>query len=755
VLRPANAVSGRLEAADGTYFHRLTLAPGEDGRHRHLRTDAARHAHLEERAGECDWVAWEQRDHSPTTHVHVIAVLDRRLDRNDLRDLREQAMRPGGANVSGYGDPMAAELDRGRDHDRTGNVSQRRHSPRAPRPCPAGMAPATVSACTPLLVIAILGALIGAFISVAPQPAPESTTASPSRAGPGAIQNASPPPSLFPQTRTEHLVLGAIFTLAVLPIAAVSLRAAAWYWGIFAGPMAAGSLLILAAPPHTPDAIAWIVLLAVWVGPLLSLRTLRKRRPIYTAGERWATQADLRTHQLELWPQPGPQMSAGTRWRSTRTWWQLTRKTALRPTVYGLDASREGRHTFAAVPTGLGKGLWTVTQLLTWDGSAIVNDLKGDTYPLTAGWRHTQGPIYVLSAASPIHRFDPTAAVVTEDDLRPLAYAVCDDPTDRDGYWGQHASRILLVLMLAAKQAGEPVFPFVARAIRGGPARALALAAEIDPSLTDRVKPPGESRPFTSAWETLVTRCESLISPVTLATMSGSDFTASDLLRERATVYVQVPEARLGDLRPFLRLLWTSLIAQLVTASDRMSAAHHPLLLILDEAGRTPFAGLPDFLVTLRSRRISCAVLVQALSQLRVAYGEQASTILGNCSVHIYARSEDLATQEYVSERLGAAEEVLGTEARTSGPHGASVTHGQLRRFRPLLTPQQVRTMRDRQILTFLPACPPAALARMDWRQHLALARRSVLRPPDAKPVEVLTASPPPLSAAGYVEPDQ
>ena len=44
------------------------------------------------------------------------------------------------------------------------------------------------------------------------------------------------------------------------------------------------------------------------------------------------------------------------------------------------------------------------------------------------------------------------------------------------------------------------------------------------------------------------------------------------------------------------------------------------------------------------------------------------------------------ATQEYVSERLGTAEEILGTESITRGPHGASATQGQLRRFRPLLT---------------------------------------------------------------------
>jgi type IV secretory pathway TraG/TraD family ATPase VirD4 len=73
--------------------------------------------------------------------------------------------------------------------------------------------------------------------------------------------------------------------------------------------------------------------------------------------------------------------------------------------------------------------------LLTWNGSAIVNDLKADTSPRTAGWRATLGPVYVLSAAAPMHRFDPTAAARTEDDLRPLAFAVCYDPEDA-GYWG-------------------------------------------------------------------------------------------------------------------------------------------------------------------------------------------------------------------------------------------------------------------------------------------------------------------------------
>jgi type IV secretory pathway TraG/TraD family ATPase VirD4 len=90
--------------------------------------------------------------------------------------------------------------------------------------------------------------------------------------------------------------------------------------------------------------------------------------------------------------------------------WKPQRRGQPRPIVYGIDGGREGRHTPLVAPTGLGKGLWTTVQLLTWNGSAIVNDLKGDTYPRTAGSRATLGPVYVLSVAAPIHRFDPTAA---------------------------------------------------------------------------------------------------------------------------------------------------------------------------------------------------------------------------------------------------------------------------------------------------------------------------------------------------------
>jgi type IV secretory pathway TraG/TraD family ATPase VirD4 len=95
-------------------------------------------------------------------------------------------------------------------------------------------------------------------------------------------------------------------------------------------------------------------------------------------------------------------------------------------------------------------------------------------------------------------------------------------------------------------------------------------------------------------------------------------------------------------------------------------------------------------------------------------------------------------TQKYVSRGLGTAEEMLGTDSHTQGPHGASVTHSQLRRFRPLLTPQEFRRMPDHVVVAFLPACRPTALARMDWREHPTLRQRSEMRPPEQTTLDVV-----------------
>ena len=63
----------------------------------------------------------------------------------------------------------------------------------------------------------------------------------------------------------------------------------------------------------------------------------------------------------------------------------LKRFVSVRPT----PQRREIGNTLIVAPTRGGKGLLAVSQLLTWQHSVIVNDIKGELFAATAGYRST------------------------------------------------------------------------------------------------------------------------------------------------------------------------------------------------------------------------------------------------------------------------------------------------------------------------------------------------------------------------------
>jgi len=65
--------------------------------------------------------------------------------------------------------------------------------------------------------------------------------------------------------------------------------------------------------------------------------------------------------------------------------------------------------------------LLAVSQLLTWGGSCIVNDLKGDLYDQTAGYRKTIGAVYRFDTRGYGDPYDPLQGKYEEDDLYALA----------------------------------------------------------------------------------------------------------------------------------------------------------------------------------------------------------------------------------------------------------------------------------------------------------------------------------------------
>src|SRR5512133_1672624 len=128
-------------------------------------------------------------------------------------------------------------------------------------------------------------------------------------------------------------------------------------------------------------------------------------------------------------------------------------------------------------PTRGGKGLLATAQLLTWLHSVVINDIKGDLFAQTAGYRSTLGPVFVIDPTGVGHRFDPLLTKNTEDELFSSATHLLFKSDEADGaIFTQRAIVMLTQIFLAAREEGRAPLPYAREIIRLGlPATAERL----------------------------------------------------------------------------------------------------------------------------------------------------------------------------------------------------------------------------------------------------------------------------------------
>src|SRR6266852_953289 len=110
-------------------------------------------------------------------------------------------------------------------------------------------------------------------------------------------------------------------------------------------------------------------------------------------------------------------------------------------------------------PTRSGKGLLAVSQLLTWHHSVIVNDIKGDLFTQTAGFRSLLGPVYVLDPTGVGHAYDPLQGKATEDALYSSAAHLRHQAEAQD-IFTQRATQMLAFICVAAMRQAVPALPY-------------------------------------------------------------------------------------------------------------------------------------------------------------------------------------------------------------------------------------------------------------------------------------------------------
>ncbi len=428
-------------------------------------------------------------------------------------------------------------------------------------------------------------------------------------------------------------------------------------------------------------------------------------------------------HLDEVWPLLCPSFAPDGVLLGTRRFLLSKRLVTVRQTKHRPELG----NLLIVAPTRSGKGLLAVSQLLTWHHSVIVNDIKGDLFIQTAGFRSLLGPVYVLDPTGAGHRYDPLAGKATEDAL----YSSAAHLLHGQDIFSQRATKMLTCIFTAAKRQEAAALPYARMLLRAGLVGCMELLQAVDPSLAtiflgvNLEKANLDDRFLLSAWETLTTKLYPLLTETVVRSLACSDFTPEEIIasNQPVTVYMRWKEQDLLALSPLVRLLWGSLIDELVAIYDsRAGYGCQPVMLLIDEAGRTAIPSLADHATTVVGRGISIWLAVQSLSQLEVVYGrERAQVLRDNMESQLYYRPTDVVTADYIERRCGRQSAYAH---HTTEQHGGHTSEGRAEQAIPLLSAQDFMRYQDHEVIGFHRALPPFKLARMDWREHLILQKR-------------------------------
>jgi type IV secretion system protein VirD4 len=412
-------------------------------------------------------------------------------------------------------------------------------------------------------------------------------------------------------------------------------------------------------------------------------------------------------------------------------------------------------HVLCFAPTRSGKGVGLVVPtLLTWPGSCIVHDIKGENWMLTSGFRARHGrvllfdPTNVSSAA-----YNPLLEVRRGEwevrDVQNVADVLVDPEgsLERRNHW-EKTSHALLVGAILHVLYAEPDKTLAGVAgFLSDPKRPIDLtlrAMMTTPHLGDA----GPHPVIASAARELLNKSENERSGVLSTAMSflglyrdpvvarvtrHCDWRIRDLVEgERpATLYLVVPPSDISRTKPLVRLILNQ-IGRRLTEDLQARGRRHRLLLMLDEF---PALGRLDFfesaLAFMAGYGLKSFLIAQSLNQIEKAYGPN-NAILDNCHVRVSFATNDERTAKRVSDALGTATEMRAMKNYAGHRLSPWLGHLMVSRqetARPLLTPGEVMQLPPNDELVLVSGVPPIRASKARYFEDARLTER-VLAPP-------------------------
>ncbi|MGR7993579.1 conjugal transfer protein TraG [Xanthobacter sp. ZOL 2024] len=413
-------------------------------------------------------------------------------------------------------------------------------------------------------------------------------------------------------------------------------------------------------------------------------------------------------------------------------------------------------HVLCFAPTRSGKGVGLVVpSLLTWPGSAIVHDIKGENWQLTAGFRARHGrvllfdPTNVRSSA-----YNPLLEVRRGEwevrDVQNIADILVDPEgsLEKRNHWEKTSHALLVGAILHVLYAERDKTLAGVAAFLSDPRRPIetTLGAMMT---TAHLAEAGPHPVIASAARELLNKSENERSGVLSTAMSflglyrdpvvaevtrRCDWRITDLVTgtRPTSLYLVVPPSDINRTKPLIRLILNQ-VGRRLTEDLHAKVGRHRLLLMLDEF---PALGRLDFfesaLAFMAGYGLKSFLIAQSLNQIEKAYGPN-NSILDNCHVRVSFATNDERTAKRVSDALGTATEMKAMKNYAGHRLSPWLGHLMVSRSetaRPLLTPGEVMQLPPADEIVMVAGTLPIRAKKARYYEDGQFKER-VLHPPE------------------------
>lgn len=401
------------------------------------------------------------------------------------------------------------------------------------------------------------------------------------------------------------------------------------------------------------------------------------------------------------------------------------------------------QHALLFAPTGSGKGVgFVIPNLLFWEESTIVHDIKMENFDLTSGWRQKQGQkVFIWNPANPdgfTHCYNPLDFISQKpgqmvDDTQKIVKLLLP----KQDFWVNEARSFLVgvILYLIADPNKRQSFGEVVRTLRSDDVTynlAVVLdtmGADIHPvaymNIAAFLQKADKER--SGVLSTANSELELWVNPLIDTATASSDFSVMDLKKILTTIYVGVTPDNLKRLQPLLQVFYqqaTEFLCRKLPGDDEP----YGVLFLMDEF---PSLGkMEQFMIGIayfRGYHVRLFMIVQDTEQLKGTYEQSGmNSFLSNSTYRITFAANNIETAELISKLCGnkTVEQISQSRPKFFDLNPGSRSQNVSETQRALLLPQEVINLsRDDQIL-LIEASPPIRSKKIKYYEHSLFKKR-------------------------------